>query len=155
MDEPLRARVPNSHDDIEALVIQVPAEQDDLTTSERKQRRDIAVFFSVQQILQFFIAKCICHYRQVRKSQEATGMPEGQPEPEPPSFTDRPPSPSGSNHSAVMARLLEETAVMELERRKTDALVHQADAALRIAEADNQAVLLQLETRRPARLVAA
>jgi hypothetical protein len=54
-----------------------------------------------------------------------------------------------------MARLLEETAVMELERRKTDALVHQADAALRIAEADNQAVLLQLETRRLARLLAA
>ena len=78
-------------------------------------------------------------------------MPEGQ---EPPSFTDRPPSPSGSNHSAIMARLLEETAVLELERRKTDALVHQADAALRIAEADNQAVLLQLETRRLARLLA-
>ena len=54
-----------------------------------------------------------------------------------------------------MARLLEETAVVELERRKTDALVHQAAAALRIAEADNQAVLLQLETRRLTRLLAA
>ena len=56
-----------------------------------------------------------------------------------------------------MARLLEETAVVELERRtrKTDALVHQADVALRIAEADNQAVLLQLETRRLARILAA
>ena len=84
-------------------------------------------------------------------------MPEGQPESDPPSFTgtERPPSPSGSNHSAVMARLLEETAVVELERRKTDALVHQAAAALRIAEADNQAVLLQLETRRLTRLLAA
>ena len=47
-----------------------------------------------------------------------------------------------------MARLLEETAVVELERRRTDALVHQADAALPcIAEADSQAVLLQLETQ--------
>jgi hypothetical protein len=54
-----------------------------------------------------------------------------------------------------MARLLVETAVMELERRKIDALLHQADAALRIEEADNQAVLLQLETRRLARLLAA
>ncbi len=75
--------------------------------------------------------------RQVRKSHEAAGMSEGQPEPEVPSFTDQSPSPSASNHSAVMARLLEETAVVELEQRKTDALVHQADAALRIAEADN------------------
>jgi hypothetical protein len=82
-------------------------------------------------------------------------MPEGQAASDPLSFTDRPPSPSGSNHSAVMARLSEETAVLELERRKTEALVHQADAALRIAEADNQAVLLQLETRRLARILAA
>ncbi len=41
-----------------------------------------------------------------------------------------------------MARLLEETAVMELERRKTDALVHQADAALRIAEPRRQTIRL-------------
>lgn len=152
MDESLRARVPNSHDDIEALVIQVPAEQDDLTTSNES---NVEISTSSSRLSRFFNFSlrnaANVTRRPVRESHEATSMPEGQ---EPPSFTDRPPSPSGSNHSAIMARLLEETAVLELERRKTDALVHQADAALRIAEADNQAVLLQLETRRLARLLA-
>ena len=158
MSETLRTRVPNSHDDIEALVIQVPAEQDDLTTSNES---NVEISTSSSRLSRFFNFSsrnaANVTRRQVRESHEATSPPEGQPEAEPPSFTERPPSPSGSNHSAVMARLLEETAVVarELERRKIDALVHQADAALRIAEADNQAVLLQLETRRLARLLAA
>ena len=145
MDEPLRTRVPNSHDDIEALVTQVPTEQDDLTTSNES---NVEISTTSSRISRFFnfSSRNVANVtrRQVR---ESPSMPEGQPESDPPSFTgtERPPSPSGSNHSAVMARLLEETAVVELERRKTDALVHQAAAALRIAEADNQAVLLQLE----------
>ena len=153
MDEPLRTRVPNSHDDIEALVTQVPTEQDDLTTSNES---NVEISTTSSRISRFFnfSSRNVANvtHRPVR---ESPTMPEGQPKSDPPSFTDRPPSPSGSNHSAVLARLLEETAVVELERRKTDALVHQADAALRIAETENQAVLLQLETRRLARLLAA
>ena len=119
MDESLRARVPNSHDDIEALVIQVPAEQDDLTTSNEN---NVEISTPSSRLSRFFTFSS-------RKAANVTRRP--------------------------VARLSEETAVLELERRKTEALVHQADAALRIAEADNQAVLLQLETRRLARILAA
>jgi hypothetical protein len=79
MDESLRARVPNSHDDIEALVIQVPAEQDDLTTSNENNVEISTPSSRLSRFFTFSSRKAAnVTRRPVREPHEDTSMREAQ-----------------------------------------------------------------------------